>query len=90
MSLEKPNGADGEVPETATIELVFNPTLQMCQVKFDSQEYKTWDMVLAVIEMAKNEALFRRQVAITANLQAQAINAHQAREVTREVLRGKH
>jgi hypothetical protein len=90
MSVEKPNGADGEVPETATISLVFNPTTQSVNIKFDNQEFKNYDMVLAVIEMGRLTAMLNRDMAIQQALQAAAINAHQARQVTREVLRGKH
>lgn len=83
-----PTDRDTEVPETAEIKLVFNPTNQTCVVTFDPQEMKTWEFVLAIIEMGKTYATQMRNMQVAAQLQHQAmqqqaalINEHQQRKV---------
>lgn len=61
---------------------------QKIQLQFDNKQFKTWDMLIAVFELAKLEAQSQRQIALMANLQRQQVEAAQAEAVRRQVMRG--
>lgn len=55
-----------------TIIIEWDADRQQAVVSFDSTQFKTWEFVLAVIEMAKLHAETNRRVAEVMNIQRQA------------------
>lgn len=76
-----PAGApEAKTPESADIIVHFLPEKQAVVCEFDPAEYKTWEMVLMVLEGAKNYARMKQQesMAINAQMQMQRqVEAHQ-------------
>lgn len=66
MSAER----ETKVPE---ITVGFDFTEHTVRLAFDQAEFKTWDMVVAALDMAKSFAEFQRNVARTRSLQQAAM-----------------
>lgn len=61
-----------------TIKLVWDAEQQVVRVEFQPEEFKTWDFVLAVIEMGKKTAEFKQRVGQMANVQQHQAAQQQA------------
>lgn len=64
--------------ESNRINIVFDPDKQSVSIKFKTEDFKTWDYILGILEMAKIQAQFQKQQAMmiaAMNQQAQAQHA---------------
>lgn len=64
-----------------TLIIEWDAEKQQAQVSFDSQQFKTWEFVLAVIEMAKLQSETNRRVAEVMSIQKQAAESARVRAI---------
>src|SRR5262245_60540925 len=62
---------------------------QRLGLRFDPMQFKTWDMVIAVLEAALSEAKFKMNVVRMQQLQEQSLAAMQNQAVQHELERQK-
>lgn len=90
---ENNGDSDGTVvPEFADFTIRFNPTLQAIDLKYDPKEFKTWDFVLGILQMAVVKITQVRNMQIVQQLQQQQMQAMaeaQEAERVKSVLRRK-
>lgn len=64
--------ANGEMQQFPTIKVAWNEETHQVGVAFDTREFKTWDFVISVLEMAKRQAETQARIVQMNALQAQA------------------
>ncbi len=64
-------------PKLPTITVTFDPETQAVGVQFAPTDFKTWDMVVATLEMAKSFAEFNRNMGRAQAMQQQQLTAQQ-------------
>ena len=79
---------NGKPPELPTLHVVYDPLKQAVGIQFEATDFKTWDFVLAILDMAKMKAQTQQKMAQVAMLQQAAAMQQQDAEVTRKILRG--
>lgn len=70
---------------TRDLTIRWNPDTQLCDVAFNPAEYKTFDMILGILEMAKIQVTHQRAMAIAGQMQMMAQAAHQEQNVLRQL-----
>ena len=80
---DRPNGqkAAGDPAFKNLIAIQWDPDTQEVMLDFKPAEFKTWDFVLAVLEMAKTYAEQRRKEAVMVAMQKAAMQAQANREI---------
>ena len=58
--------------EVFTLQVNFDTETQTVGLGFNPQEYKTWEFVLAILEMARHKAEDAKRLAFMSAMQAQA------------------
>lgn len=82
MSDEVPNGT---APYALTV--LYNPDTQSVEVQFEAAQFRTWEFILGVLEMAKLTATAKRQMSQMVAMQQQAAEAQMANAVKRSLIR---
>lgn len=72
------------------LRIEFNPQTQHAEVKFDPQQIRDWDFVLALLEMGKLDAQSKRQMTMIASMQAAAVQQAQEHAVANMVKKIRH
>jgi hypothetical protein len=68
------------------LSIAWNAETQMVQLGFDPDHFKTWDFILAVLDMARQNAEQMKELAKLAAMQQRA-KAHQENQVLARALR---
>lgn len=81
-------------PEIAVVKeneitIKFHPDKQVCVIEFKPTEFKTWDFVLGVLEMAKLAAIQKRDQSMMAAMMQQQAQA-QAAQRQAQIIRNLH
>lgn len=71
-----------------TLAIGWNAELQAVSIKFDPLDFKTWDFVVATLDMAKQWAEHQRDIQRMANLQLAQQQAAQANNIRRNLRMG--
>lgn len=66
---DEDNGGPKQLP---AIMVGWNAESQTVHLAFDNQQFKTWDFVITLLEMAKLQAEDKKRMAVMANLQQQS------------------
>lgn len=78
-SYDSRNGKRKEMPPGAphlpTIKVTFNPETQAVGIGFEPSEFKSWDFVVATLDMAKSFAEFNRNLQRAQQAQMAAMQA---------------
>lgn len=85
IELVNNNTPQEEPAPSNDITIKFDPALQAALVEFDNRVYRSYEYVLGVLEMAKLTLMQQRAMAQAMAMQAQQVNAHQAREIGRSL-----
>jgi hypothetical protein len=64
-------------PRLPTMTVTFDPETQAVGLKFEPSEFRSWDMVVATLEMAKSFAEFNRNMVRMQAVQQQQMAAQQ-------------
>ena len=72
-------------PFVRELTIEWNAEAQTCDVRFDPAVYKTFDMILGVLEMAKITVAHMRGMAIAGQMQAAQLAAQQEQNVLRQL-----
>ncbi len=82
--IELVNG-DKPTPQVAGIHIDFDVNTQTVTLTFDQTQFRTWDFVLAVLDMAKRQAEMMRQHALMNAAMQQQAQAQQAGQILRNL-----
>ena len=77
------NQAQNVLPK---IELFWDGTAGV-QIKFDDKQFKTWNLIIAVLGMAKEQAETMQKIVQSQAMQQQMIEQAQAQEMSRRLRR---
>lgn len=72
-------------PKPYELKLIFDPQKQSMSIKFESEDIKTWNFVIGLIEMARIEANFQRE----ASMAMHAMQQQQAQRIIQSRLNGR-
>lgn len=75
MQEEELNGAKEKILQVPALAIGWNEQEQRVQLTFDPAHFKTWEFILGILEMAKNEATARRQLVLMQNMQQAQIDS---------------
>ena len=75
---------NGQAKALPTLEITWDNSKQLIGFAFDPQEFKTWDFVIALLDMAKGQAEQRRRETQLAVMQ----QAVQEQAIRGKLLRG--
>ncbi len=78
-----------ELPKTPSITIGWDAEAQGVTLHFKSNEFKTWDFVLALLDMAKQKAETLKRVAQMNALQQQAAQAHHDQVIANKIFKGR-
>lgn len=82
------NGAShGEEQPPCVLGISWDEKTQTTQLLFDSKEYKTWNFILAVLAMARQDAEHNLKLQQMANLQKAAAQQQQDQIIAQQVKR---
>ncbi len=74
--------------ELPTITIAWNQEVQAVGLKFDTKEFKTWDFIIAVLDMARQSAEMQKRVGQMQNLQQAGQQVMQAEAIKRSLKLG--
>lgn len=75
-------------PKQHELKIILDPDKQTVGIKFDNSEFKTWDFILATLEMARIAAEFQKQQAMMMQaMQQQAAAQQMQKQIHRGGLR---
>jgi hypothetical protein len=80
-----PGAAESKEANLPTIKIRWNAELQIAVLEFEPTEFKTWDMVIAVLEMGMSQAKFNQNIGRMQGLQQQAAQAMQAQAIRNKI-----
>ncbi len=78
---------DEQKKDEPKITITFDPETQGIGIGFDSKDFKTWDFVVAILGIAKDQAEHNRDVARMQAMQQKAMAEHQSRVITRDIMK---
>jgi len=79
---DKPPEQPAELP---TIKIIWNPETQSVSVSFPTKEFKNWDFVCAVVEMAKVQCEDQRKQVLLANMQRQMMEQQKSQAIAQKL-----
>ncbi len=82
------NGEPGD-PHTQAIVIRYDHKTQAVSVTWDNQEYRTFEMLLGVMEMGRLQLETMRNVALSQNMQRAQMLAMQEQQALKGIMLGK-
>ena len=80
------NGGPQQLP---AITIGWDSYHQLVRVHFDTDQFRTWDFALAVLDMAKKEIERQQKTAMINQMQQQASEAQQAQALAQKLQLGR-
>lgn len=92
--IAKAEAAADKMPEVDgkpgnVIELAFDPKTQDVSITFDNSVYKTWEFLIAVLDMAKAKAQHMQKMTLAANMQRSAMAQAQNAAIAQKLKMGR-
>lgn len=89
--IEVANSADkAEKPMVYSITIEYAPELQGVNIVFDNSQYKTWELMLGVLEMARLRVTQLRDISLAQQAQAAALHQMQQAALAEQQQRAIH
>lgn len=79
------NSANGEEQKVPYVVILWNQQTQQVGLQFNSDDFRTWDFLIAVLDMAKRKAEDHRRVQQLQAMQQQQVEAMQIEAVKRNL-----